>query len=72
MSAPLHSVPAVEAQEAAVAHDQASFESFFDPTHAQLFGALTVITGSRFEAEEVMQETYLRLWERWARRDHRQ
>jgi RNA polymerase sigma factor (sigma-70 family) len=67
MDTQLHSVPAVEVQEGALAQDQASFESFFEDTHARLFGALTVVTGSRHEAEEVMQDTYLRLWERWDR-----
>jgi RNA polymerase sigma-70 factor, ECF subfamily len=43
------------------------FEEFFELEHGRLFGALTVMTGDRFEAEEVMQEAFLKLWERWTR-----
>jgi DNA-directed RNA polymerase specialized sigma24 family protein len=59
MATPLRAVPAVEAEEAALARDQASFESFFEDTHPRPFGAFTVVTGSRHEAEEVMQDAYL-------------
>ena len=44
-----------------------SFEEFYADTHARLFTALCLVTGSRHEAEEVMQEAFLRLWERWDR-----
>jgi RNA polymerase sigma-70 factor (ECF subfamily) len=44
-----------------------SFEEFFDAERARLFGALSVMTGSRHEAEEIMQDAFLRLWERWER-----
>ena len=45
----------------------ASFEEFFEAERARLFGALSVMTGNRHEAEEVMQDAFLRLWERWER-----
>jgi RNA polymerase sigma-70 factor (ECF subfamily) len=45
----------------------ASFEEFFDAERARLFGALAVMTGNRHEAEEIMQDAFLRLWERWER-----
>jgi RNA polymerase sigma-70 factor (ECF subfamily) len=35
--------------------------------HARLFGALCLVTGNRSEAEEIMQDAFLRLWERWDR-----
>lgn len=43
------------------------FESFFDANHARLFSALFLVTGSRADAEELMQEAFLKLWERWDR-----
>jgi RNA polymerase sigma-70 factor (ECF subfamily) len=43
----------------------ASFEDFYEIEHASLFGALVLITGSRHEAEDVMQDAFLRIWERW-------
>ena len=44
-----------------------SFEDFFEQTHQRLFGGLCLITGNRHEAEEVMQDAYLKVWERWDR-----
>jgi RNA polymerase sigma-70 factor (ECF subfamily) len=43
----------------------ASFEDFYEMEHGPLFGALVLITGSRHEAEDVMQDAFLRIWERW-------
>jgi len=45
----------------------ARFEDFFEANHARLFSALCLITGNRAEAEEVMQEAFLAVWERWER-----
>lgn len=42
-----------------------SFEEFFDAERIRLFKALFAITGSRQEAEDISQEAFLRLWERW-------
>ena len=42
-----------------------SFEDFFEIEHGRLFGALALVTGDRQEAEDVMQEAFLRMWERW-------
>jgi DNA-directed RNA polymerase specialized sigma24 family protein len=50
-----------------VAETQASFDAFFEDTHQRLFGGLCLVTGNRHEAEEVMQDAYLTLWERWGR-----
>lgn len=47
--------------------DRPTFELFFELEHERLFGALYVVTGDRQEAEELMQEAFLRLWERWDR-----
>jgi RNA polymerase sigma factor (sigma-70 family) len=48
-------------------HEVMSFEEFFEANRRSLFGALCLVTGNRFEAEEVMQESFLKLWERWDR-----
>jgi RNA polymerase sigma factor (sigma-70 family) len=45
----------------------ASFEEFFEDHHRALFGALFLVTGNRAEAEEIMQDAFLKVWERWAR-----
>ena len=44
-----------------------SFEEFFDAERVRLFGALAVMSGNRAEAEEVMQDAFLKIWERWDR-----
>jgi Sigma-70 region 2 len=42
-----------------------SFEDFYEIEHGALFGALVLMAGSRHEAEDVMQDAFLRVWERW-------
>ncbi len=44
-----------------------SFEDFFSYEHRGLYGALLLVTRDSHEAEEVMQDAFLRLWERWDR-----
>src|SRR5829696_4858759 len=44
-----------------------SFEVFFADRHADLFGALYLITRNRHEAEEIMQDAFLNVFERWER-----
>jgi RNA polymerase sigma-70 factor (ECF subfamily) len=44
-----------------------SFEDLYRAQHAGLFGALYLIAGNRQEAEELMQDAFLKLWERWDR-----
>lgn len=43
------------------------FEAFFEAERKRLFGTLCLVTGNRGEAEDVMQEAFLKLWERWDR-----
>lgn len=50
-----------------VATNVGTFEDFFEQTHRRLFGALCLVTGDRHEAEEIMQDSYLKVWERWER-----
>jgi len=52
-------VPAVDAA--------ASFEEFIEDHHERLFGALCLVTGDRFEAEEIMQDAFVRVFEKWDR-----
>ena len=44
-----------------------SFEEFYEAHHRRLFVSLCLVTGDRQEAEEVMQEAFVRLLERWDR-----
>jgi RNA polymerase sigma-70 factor (ECF subfamily) len=44
-----------------------SFAVFFEDHHADLFGALYLITRNRHEAEEIMQDAFLKVLERWER-----
>lgn len=43
------------------------FEDFVHAEHADLYGALCLIARDRSEAEDVMQEAFLKVWERWDR-----
>ena len=42
-----------------------SFETFYDDQSRTLFRRLWLITGNRAEAEELMQDAFLKVWERW-------
>jgi RNA polymerase sigma factor (sigma-70 family) len=42
-----------------------SFEAFFEDEKDRLLRALSVITGSRGEAEDLAQEAFTRVFERW-------
>ena len=44
-----------------------TFEAFFHDESASLYRRLCLITGNRAEAEEIMQDAFLKLWERWDR-----
>jgi RNA polymerase sigma-70 factor (ECF subfamily) len=46
-----------------------SFEDLFLDVHDRLYRALYFITGSAADAEELMQDAFLKLWERWDRLD---
>jgi RNA polymerase sigma factor (sigma-70 family) len=43
----------------------ARFDTFFEEEHERLFKALYFVTGQRHDAEELMQDAFLRVWERW-------
>jgi len=46
-----------------------SFETFYDAESQTLFRRLWLVTGNRSEAEELMQDAFLKVWERWERVD---
>ena len=62
--------PAVSAHasssEAIVDH-VAAFEDFFRVQTQSLYAHLCLITGNRAEAEELAQDAFLKVWERWDR-----
>ena len=41
------------------------FRAFFAEEHRRLFKALYFVTGNRADAAELMQDAFLKLWERW-------
>jgi RNA polymerase sigma factor (sigma-70 family) len=43
----------------------ARFDDFFEEEHERLFKALYFVAGNRHDAEELMQDAFLKLWERW-------
>src|SRR5262249_53874080 len=45
------------------------FRTFFEDEHRRLFKTLYFVTGDRSEAADLMQEAFLKLWERWDRID---
>lgn len=44
-----------------------AFEEFFHAERGRLFGAVYLMTGSVEETEEIVQDAFLSVWERWDR-----
>jgi RNA polymerase sigma factor (sigma-70 family) len=42
-----------------------TFEAFYEAEARTLFRRLWLVTGNRAEAEELMQDAFLRVWQRW-------
>ncbi len=61
------SEPAVAATDGASGSGERSFEVFFAAEHVRLQRALFLLSGNVEEAEELMQESFIALWERWDR-----
>lgn len=57
----------MESKNVPAAGGRRSFEDFFDDEHARLFRALCLVTRNRHEAEEIMQDAFLAMLERWDR-----
>jgi DNA-directed RNA polymerase specialized sigma24 family protein len=53
-----------------VEHVQARdrFDEFDEDEHERIYKALYFVTGNREDAEDLVQDAFLKLWERWARR----
>jgi RNA polymerase sigma-70 factor (ECF subfamily) len=62
----LHAVP-LEGQGVNTADRTASFEEFFALERDHLYGVLALVTGSRHEAEDLAQDAFATVWERWDR-----
>jgi RNA polymerase sigma-70 factor (ECF subfamily) len=45
--------------------DRASFDAFIEEEHQRLYKALYFVTGSREDAEDISQDAFMKLWERW-------
>ena len=58
---------AVAPRTSGQAGNAGGFADFFAQHHETLFRALWLLTRDRHEAEEVAQEAFLRVWERWDR-----
>ena len=69
MDEPLRLVGESAGEEALSVAEPLSFEAFFEAEARTLFRRLCTITGNAAEAEEVMQDAFLNLFERWDRMD---
>jgi RNA polymerase sigma-70 factor (ECF subfamily) len=61
----LPSVPAVPDEEASLGQGAPSFDEFYEASLRRLVTALRLVTGDRHEAEEIAQEAFVRVYERW-------
>lgn len=53
-------------QTAAVSDVRATFDTFYAATYARLVAVLSLTTGDRRDAEDVVQEAFVRLLPRWS------
>jgi RNA polymerase sigma factor (sigma-70 family) len=61
-------VPVSDSDAQIVTLDPAvDFETFFEAQTETLFRRLCLVTGNRAEAEEIAQDAFLKVWERWDR-----
>jgi RNA polymerase sigma-70 factor (ECF subfamily) len=67
MDEALHLVSESSQGEGTVLSEPLSFEAFFEDEARTLFRRLCAVTGNAAEAEEIMQDAFLALWERWER-----
>jgi RNA polymerase sigma-70 factor (ECF subfamily) len=67
MTKPLRLVASVGVSIPEIVSEPRSFEDFFEAESPALFLRLCLITGNRHEAEEVMQDAFLTVFERWDR-----
>jgi RNA polymerase sigma-70 factor (ECF subfamily) len=67
MNADMPSAPVAQAEEMGLGLAERSFEEFYQATFRRLFTALCLVTGDRHEAEEIAQQSFVRVYERWDR-----
>jgi len=67
MDEPLRLVTGSSKGETPAVAESSSFEAFFHDEARTLFRRLCAVTGNSSEAEEIMQDAFLALWERWDR-----
>jgi RNA polymerase sigma-70 factor, ECF subfamily len=67
METHLRSVAGVGVEGAELADPPRTFEEFYDAERGRLFTALCLVTANRHEAEEIAQDAFLRVLERWDR-----
>jgi RNA polymerase sigma-70 factor, ECF subfamily len=56
---------AAEAVDPETPEASRDFETFYEAETQTLFRRLWLVTGNRAEAEELMQDAFLKIWERW-------
>lgn len=59
--------PSTLTRQSAEGQSIQTFEDFFEAEHTRLLRAVFLMTADRSEAEDVIQETFLKVWERWDR-----
>ncbi|MGE5460286.1 MAG: RNA polymerase sigma factor [Solirubrobacterales bacterium] len=67
MAVPLRIVKTTAETGHSSAEGARDFEAFFEDEYPHLFGALCLVTRNRYEAEEIAQDAFLKVWERWDR-----
>jgi len=67
MDEPLRLVTGSPEGETPAVAGSSSFEAFFHDEARTLFRRLCTVTGNSSEAEEIMRDAFLALWERWDR-----
>lgn len=67
MTEPLRLVPSSTEPDSTEREHGASFERFFEAEKANLYSALCLVTRNRHEAEELTQDAFVRVLERWDR-----
>ncbi len=58
---------AVDASPSHGSSEPAGFETFFEAEYPRMARAMYLVTGNAQEAEEIAQESFLAVWERWDR-----
>jgi RNA polymerase sigma-70 factor (ECF subfamily) len=67
MESELRAAPDIVRGPTTVAEQPLAFDAFYEEHFHRIHTALFLVTGNRHEAEEIAQESFLRLFERWSR-----